>query len=466
MKKNRFLATGIAAVMLAGVLAACGGGTSSAPASGGSASKSESTSTTAPAGEGQVYFLNFKPEQDKAYQDIAKEYTQETGVPVKVVTAASGTYEQQLRSEIAKKDAPTIFQINGPVGYASWKDYTADLSGSEIYSHLTDKSLAITEGDGVYGVPFTIEGYGIIVNNKIMDAYFALDGAKAASMDEINTFDKLKEVAEDMQAKKADLGIDGVFASTSLLKGEDWRWQTHLANVPLYYEWHNNNVDLSVTENTDTINFEYNENFKNIFDLYLNNSTIDAKMTGSKTVADAMAEFALGKAAMVQNGNWAYSQISDVAGNTVQEEDVTFMPVYIGVDGEETQGLCIGTENFFCINKEASEADQKASLDFLNWLYTSDAGKTHVTKDLGFIAPFDTFTDADKPSDPLGQQVMDWSARTDVQNVPWNFTVFPSQQFKDDFGGNLLLYAQGQMEWSAVAENVVNDWAAEKAATA
>lgn len=463
MKMKRFFATALAATMMVGALAACGGGTTSTAST---ASTGGAGAASTAEANGQVYFLNFKPEQDEAYQAIAKEYTEKTGVPVKVVTAAAGTYEQQLRSEIAKKDAPTIFQINGPVGYASWKEYTADLSGSEIYSHLADKSLAITDGDGVYGVPFTIEGYGIIVNNKIMDKYFALDGAKADSIEEINTFEKLKEVAEDMQAKKADLEIDGVFASTSLLKGDDWRWQTHLANVPLYYEWSNSNVDLSVSENTAEIKFEYNENFKNIFDLYLNNSTIDAKMTGSKTVADSMAEFALGKAAMVQNGNWAYGQISGVSGNTVQAEDVTFMPIYTGIEGEDKQGLCIGTENFFCINKNANEDDQKASLDFLNWLYTSDEGKAHVTNDLGFIAPFDTFTDADKPADPLGQQVMEWSARTDVKNVPWNFTVFPSQNFKDAFGGDLLLYAQGQLDWSKVSENVVTNWAAEKAASA
>jgi raffinose/stachyose/melibiose transport system substrate-binding protein len=416
-------------------------------------------------GKGQVYFQNFKPEQDEAYQAIAKEYTDETGVPVKVITAASGTYEQSLRSEIAKKDAPTIFQVNGPVGYASWKDYTADLASSEIYGHLSDKSLAITGDDGgVYGVPFAIEGYGIIVNNKITAKYLGLPGAKAASLEEINTFAKLKEVVEDMQAKSKDLGIDGVFASTSLKPGEDWRWQTHLLNVPMYYEWSGEKADLSDPAATETIKFQYNENFKNIFDLYLNNSTVKATVVGSKTVDDSMAEFALGKAAMVQNGNWAYGQISGVDGNTVQADDVTFIPIYIGAPGEETQGLCIGTENFFCINKNSSEADQKASLDFLNWLYTSDAGKAHVTKDLGFIAPFDTFTDADKPEDPLGQQVMDWNAKTDIQNVPWNFTVFPSQQFKDNFGGYLLLYAQGQMDWPKVSESVIADWAAEKAA--
>lgn len=414
------------------------------------------------AGNGKVYFLNFKPEQEAAYQSIAKAYTDATGVKVKVVTAAANTYEQQLKGEIAKKDAPTIFQINGPVGYASWKNYCADLKDSTLYSHLLDKSIAITEGDGVYGIPLAVEGYGIIVNRSIMDKYFALSDAKAKSLEEIVGFDKLKAVVEDMQAKRDALGIKGVFASTSLAPGEDWRWQTHLANVPLYYEFQKNQIDLTNNDQTAEITFEYGNNYKALFDLYCNNSITEKGLLGSKTVNDSMAEFALGQCAMVQNGNWAYSQVSDTSGNVVKAEDVAFLPLYMGIEGEDKQGLCIGTENFLCINKNASEADRKASLDFLEWLFTSSEGKGRVTKDLGFIAPFDTFTDADKPSDPLAASVLAWSEREGVTNLPWNFTVFPSQTFKDNFGAKLLEYVQGRISWNDVAKYVVEGWKTEK----
>lgn len=448
----------ILALSLAVGLASCGATPASTPTS-----TSTGTSASTPAAAGSVYFYNFKPEQDEQYQAIAADYTAKTGVPVKVVTAAAGTYEQQLKGEIAKSDAPTIFQINGPVGYAAWKDYCADLSGSEIYTHLMDKSIAITDGTGVYGIPFTVEGYGIVYNDAIMQKYFASATAKVKTVAEINSFAKLKEVAEDMQAHKADLGIDGVFASTSLAKGEDWRWQTHLANVPLANEFAANKTNLADPAATAEISFSANKNFQNLFDLFLNNSTVDKKLTGSKTVTDSMSEFALGKCAMVQNGNWAYGQVSGTDGNVVKPEDVKFMPLYMGLEGEDKQGLCIGTENFFCINKNAKPEDQKASLDFLTWLYTDPAGKAHVTNELGFIAPFDTFTDADKPTDPLAQDVMAWSANTNVNNIPWNFTIFPSQTFKDNFGAKLLEYAQGKTDWDTVAKSVVDDWKLEKA---
>ncbi len=409
-----------------------------------------------------IYYLNFKPEIADIYDDIAKTYSEETGVKLNVVTAASGTYEQTLKSEIAKADAPTIFQINGPKGYASWKNYCADLSNTEIYKHLTDKNLAIKSGDSVYGIPYVVEGYGIIYNKAIMDKYFKLENKNTDidSVDKIDNFEKLKAVVEDMTANKEALGINGVFAATSLKAGEDWRWQTHLANIPLYYEFQENNIDLS-SDQTKEIQFSKSDEYKNIFDLYINNSTVEPKLLGTKQVADSMAEFALGQCAMVQNGNWAWGQISDVSGNTVNEEDIGFLPIYTGMSGEEKQGIAIGTENFFCVNSQASVEKQKLAEDFLYWLFSSEKGKDYVVNKLGFIAPFDTFDDDKKPSDPLAREVTRWMENDKISNVPWNFTVFPSQNFKDEFGAALLQYAQGKKSWDEVKTIVVDKWKSE-----
>lgn len=406
-----------------------------------------------------IYYLNFKPEIADVYDEIAKAYQEETGVKLKVVTAASGTYEQTLKSEMAKSTAPTIFQINGPRGYANWKNYCKDLKDTEIYNALADKSLAITEGEGVYGIPYATEGYGIIYNADILDEYFGLDNKKVKinSVDEIKSFADLKAVVEDMTANKEKLGIEGVFASTSLKSGEDWRWQTHLANIPVYYEFQKNNVDLT-GDGTKEITFEYSENFKNIFDLYINNSLTDKKLLGSKSVADSMAEFALGKCAMVQNGNWAWSQIKNVAGNKVDEEDIKFMPIYTGVEGEEDQGLCIGTESFLCINKNATEEQQKLSEDFLYWLFSSDRGKEFVSEKLDFIAPFTTFDQDETPEDPLAREVIRYMNRDNIKTIPWNFTLFPSQTFKENFGASLLGYAQGNKTFEKVKSDMVADW--------
>lgn len=406
-----------------------------------------------------VRYLNFKPEVASLYQELADAYEKETGVKVIVETAANNSYESTLMSKMATKEAPTLFQINGPRGYANWKSYCADLSNTEIYKHLSDKSLAVTSGSGVYGVPYVVEGYGIIYNKAITDKYFALSdrGTSFSSMDEINTFSKLKELCDDMQKNASRLGIDGVFASTSLKAGEDWRWQTHLANVPVYYEFKNNNVDLG-SDATKKIKFQYAKEFQNIFDLYLNDSTVDRKTVGTKTVTDSMSEFALEKCAMVQNGNWAWGQVAGVTGNKVKPENVKYLPIYIGVAGEEGQGLCIGTENFYCINAKASVADQKATADFIYWLYSSPIGKNYVTNKLGFIAPFDTFSDSERPTDPLAVEINSWMSKPGITSVSWNFTLFPSQRFKDDFGASLLKYAQGSKSWDDVTKDVISSW--------
>lgn len=420
-------------------------------------------------GKADVYFLNFKPESAKVYNQIADKYEEETGVKVKVVTAAANTYEQTLKSEIAKSNAPTIFQVNGPIGYQSWKDYCLNIEGSNFAGLLSDDTLAIKDnnGNGVYAVPYVVEGYGIIYNDAIMKKYFALTdrSTNIESAEQINNFDTLKAVVEDMTAHKSELQIEGVFASTSLSSGEDWRWQTHLLNVPLYYELRDSEdyADPTVAGlNAKQIAFRYAVNFKNLFDLYINNSITEKGLLGSKSTSDSMAEFALSRVAMVQNGNWAWSQIKDVKGNTVSENDIKFLPLYIGVDGEEGQGLCIGTENYLAINKNATEDQQKKSLDFLYWLFSSETGKNFVTNELDFITPFNSFTEDELPNDPLAREVVRYMNDGNLTAVPWIFTSFPSEVFKTEVGGALLAYVQGDREWQDVENTVKSMWKSER----
>lgn len=427
--------------------------------------KKNETDMNSAKADNTVYFLNFKPEIADIYKEIAQKYEAEKGVKVKIVTAASNTYETTLKSEIAKSDAPTIFQINGPVGYQSWAKYCKDLSDTKLYDYLSDKDLAIKNSGGVFGIPYVVEGYGIIYNNAIMEKYFALKD-KAVSIskaEEITSFKLLKEVVEDMTKHKQELGIDGVFASTSMSGGEQWRWTTHLLNMPIYYEMKDisDESTISTAYNAKTIDFKYADNFRNVFDLYINNSTTEKGLLSGKSVEDSMSEFALGKAAMVQNGNWAWEQISKVKGNTVKADDIKYLPIYIGIDGEEKQGLCIGTENYLAINKNVSEQKQKASVEFLEWLFSSETGKDYAVNKLDFISPFNTFKENERPDDPLAREVIKWMEK-DKTTVEWVFNSFPSQEFKDDFGNALLEYVQGTKSFDDVKKVTVDGWKSAK----
>ena len=420
--------------MSLGTLAACGSSTSGDDA------------------KGKVYYLNFKPEAADQWAALAKEYTKEKGVDVKVQTAASGTYEQTLKSEIAKTEAPTLFQVNGPVGYQNWKKYTADMSNTDVYKELTNQDVALKDGDKVVGVPYVMETYGLIYNKDILNKYFALDGAKATSMDEIDNFDTLKAVADDMQARKDELGIKGAFTSAGFDSSSDWRFKTHLANLPLYYEFKDDNV----TEQPATIKGTYLPNYKKIFDLYITDSTTDPTQLSAKTGDDANSEFALGEAAFYQNGTWAWTDLQKAG---MKAESVGMMPIYTGVKGEEKQGLATGSENYWCINDKASDADKKATEDFLSWVITSDTGKKAISQDMGFTTPFKTFDDV-KFDNPLTEAAVE-DQKSGTTQVSWNFTMMPSEEWKNKVGQALLEYAQGTGKWDAVKTAFVDGWASE-----
>ena len=412
------------------------------------------SSSSSDSSKGKVYYLNFKPEAADEWADLAAEYTKETGVEVNVQTAASNTYEQQLKSEMAKSEAPTLFQVNGPVGYANWKNYTADMSGTEVYKQLQNQDVALKDGDKVVGVPYVMETYGLIYNKDILNKYFSTSGAKAKSIKDINSFSKLKAVADDMQSKKDELGIKGAFTSAGFNSSSDWRFKTHLANLPLYYEFKDDNI----TEQPATIKGTYLPEYKNIFDLYITDSTTDRTQLSSKTGDDANSEFALGQAAFYQNGTWAWTDLQKAG---MKADSISMMPIYTGAKGEEKQGLATGSENYWCINDKASDADKKATKDFLKWVITSDKGKEALSQKMGFTTPFKTFSSV-KSDNPLVTDAMD-DQKSGTTAVSWNFTMMPSEQWKNDLGSALLEYAQGTGNWDGVKSAFVDGWAKEYA---
>ena len=416
----------------------------------------------------EIYFLNFKPEIADVYEAkvIPAFQAENPGYKLKVVTAASGTYEQTLKSEQAKSNPPVIFQTNGPVGLEGSRNDAAPLDDTNFYKLLADKSMALKLDGKVAAIPYAVEGYGIIYNDAIMNKYFALPNKAVAinSAEEIKDFATLKAVVEDMQKNIDALGIKGVFASTSMAAGNQWRWQTHTVNVPLYYEFLKKAPETSPVLTglaAETLDFTYNKNFKDLMDLYTNNSLTAKTLLGSKSVDDSMAEFALGQCAMVQNGNWAAAQILGTPGNKVASADIKFLPLYMGIDGEMNAGLCVGTENYLCINKNASAEAQVAADVFLTWLFSSPTGKKLVSEDLKFITPFNSFSESELPTDPLSQQVSIWMNKSGVNSIGWTFAAIPSEEWKNALGSALLAYFEGKADWNTVVKTAQDQWAAE-----
>ena len=405
------------------------------------------TATEAPAEEpaaaGSVYYLNFKPESDEAWQALAETYTKQTGVPVTVVTAASGTYDQTLTSEMDKSEAPTMFQVGNPGAVATWGEYCLDLTGTDVYNEMTTHAFDQVGDDGfTYSIGYCYECYGIIVNKALLEQ-------AGHSIDEIKDFESLKAVADDIHARAGELGFDA-FSSAGLDGSSSWRFSGHLANMPLYYEFR----DDGITAQPETIKGTYLDNFKMVWDLY----TTDSATTGADlltSTGDASeAEFGEGKAVFFQNGSWEYASLIGEKFN-MDPANLQMIPIYCGVEGETDAGLCSGTENCWAVNCEADEEDIQATLDFMKWVVTSDEGTTMLAEEFG-PCPFKSaktpenvfFADAANLTNE-GKYVVTWA---------FNFT--PAV---DDWRAGVVdalgQYTAGTGDWDAVVSAFVDGWA-------
>ena len=372
--------------------------------------------------KGSVYYLNFKPEADAAWQALAKEYTELTGVPVQVVTAASGTYEETLTAEMDKSSMPTLFQCGNEASLATWGDYCLDLKDTDVYKEMnTDDFNLFGENGEVYCIAYCYESYGL---------------------------ETLKAVAEDITARKDELGFSA-FSSAGLDSSSSWRFSGHLTNLPLFYEFRDDNV----TSQPATVTGKYLDNFKNIWDLYINNSTCAPSDLPSKTAGDSEAEFAQGKAVFFQNGSWEYNTLVNDLG--MNKDDLTMIPIYCGVEGEEKAGLCSGTENCWAVNSKASEDDIQATLDFMYWVVTSESGTKMMADEFG-PCPFKS---AAEPENVFCKAAADYAAAGNY-TVTWDFTYTPNvETWRDGIVAALTQYSAGTGSWDDLVNAYVNGWA-------
>ena len=431
---KKFLAL-ILALVMALSLVACG-------------EKKDDTKTDGDAtATGSVYYLNFKPESEDAWQALAKTYTAETGVPVKVVTAASGEYETMLVSEMDKDGAPTLFQCNEG-GVATWGDFCYNLSSTDVYNELVSKDYALKNANGeVISIAYCLETYGIIVNKALLEQ-------AGHSLDEITNFESLKAVADDIHARAAELGFDA-FTSAGLDGSSSWRFSGHLANMPLSYEFR----DDSVSSKPATIKGTYLDNYKNVWDLYITDSATTGAALLTATGDQAEAEFGQGKAVFYQNGTWEYSNLTAADKFAMNPDDLTMIPIYCGVEGEEKAGLCTGTENYWSVNKNAKPEDIQATLDFLKWVVTSDAGTTMMSEQFG-ACPFKS---SKAPSNPFSALANEYVANG-CYPVTWAFNFTPAvNDWRAAVVDALSKYTAGNGSWDDVKTAFVDGWATQYA---
>ena len=399
---------------------------------------------------GQVYYLNFKPEADQAWQDLAKLYTEQTGVPVKVVTAASGEYDNTLTAEMDKSSAPTMFQVGNMGAVKTWGEYCLDLRDTDFVKELTTDDFNLYDEEGnLVSVGYCYECFGIIVNKALL---------KEAGHDlsEIKDFESLKAVADDIHARAGELGFDA-FSSAGLDGSSSWRFSGHLANMPLYYEFRDNNVKSQPAE----IEGKYLDAYKNIWDLYTTDSATTGAALTTATGDESEAEFGQGKAVFYQNGSWEYDSLvkDQDKGFLMNPDDLAMIPIYCGVEGEEDAGLCSGTENCWAVNANASDEDIQATLDFMKWVVTSDEGTTMMAEQFGPCP----FKNAKTPENVFFAQANEMLA-SGKYTVTWAFNWTPAvDDWRAGVVDALTQYTAGTGDWDAVKTAFVDGWATQYA---
>lgn len=466
--KKKVLSLVLALAMTASLFAGCGGsdaGSNNAANNNAPVNTEAAGSNTTEAKEevGSVYMLNFKPEIDQAWKDLAAIYTANTGVQVDVLTAAGGEYNTTMQAEMGKAKAPTIFNIGNTSAAQTWNDYTLDLANTALYDHLADKSLVVNYDGKVAAIANCYECYGIIYNKTILNDYAAnVPNAVISSVEDINSFETLNAVATDINNRVDEINdilgtnLTGAFASSGLDSGSNWRFSGHLAGVALYYDFLDAGCDLVAGQGTVT--GKYMDNFKAVWDMYVNTSSADKK-TLESGIYNAETEFGMGEAVFYQNGNWEFAPLTNPDnGFVVTAEDLGMMPIYFGVD-DANQGLCVGTENYWAVNAKASQADIDATLDFLEWVITSAEGRNAITNTMGLSAPFDTFVGEFAPSNVFSQDNNAY-AKAGKTAVAWSFNATPNvDTWRADVVTPLTAYTHGDGSWDDVVSAFVDGWA-------
>ncbi len=391
-----------------------------------------------------IDIFQFKVEIKDQFESLVKVYEKENpNVKINVKTVGGGNdYGATLKTSFSSGEEPDIFNVGGPSDVAEYKEYLADVSDTAAVAASLDGTLtAVQDGDKVLGLPFNQEGYGLIFNKAILEK-------AGVNPDQVITFEDLQQAVELLDSKKAELGIDAVFA---LPAKELWVLGDHISNMFIAPEFNN---DISEAYNAKTIEFEKGDELKRYLDLQ-NKYTVQPilSLDYSQQVEQL---FSLEKVAMIQQGNWVFNSVYDMDPE-LAENGIGILPVPVeGFEGK----IPAGVPMFWGVNGKSDPAVVQASKDFLDWMYTSETGKTAVLEDFKFIPAYKGY-DASKISDPLSQTIYEYAeAGNTIEG--WVYQATPTGWNQETLGVNIQKYLSGAIEWDKVISLSKAKWEEER----
>ena len=425
------------------------------------ASEQDTALTEAPSKATGFTVLSASPALSGALEEIAAAYRAQTGVELRVTSEPGETYRNALLTALNKPDnAPVLFALTGADDFDETKERAADLSGTSLASFFSDKSLSLTDGGKLKAIPVDVTAWGLLYNEDVTDRYFALTDKKTsyASMDEITDYEKFKALVTDMAAHKKQLGIEAVFADLPL-RADSTEWLKH-ASVPAVY------VDVrdadgpvaTAVRGLKDFAFSLGDKLRDAADLLFGNTLSGRDRLDEISEADAQAEFAAGKTAFLYTNSDSYRALQKADGNVLSKDKLRFLPLYLGADEEDARGLTVQTKRWLAVNENASDAEKQAAVDFLEWLFSSDAGKRMVKENLDFTAPFSTFKEEETPDDPLRRDALRHLAKDGVSSIPDLSDAYPGGTLHSDVSGGLLAYTRGEKDWDDFVGEVRAAW--------
>lgn len=413
--------------------AACGGTDSATPEAEAPASKTETSpkestadskeDTPTPAGDIKISLFQSKVEITDQLEKVAADYTESTGVEVEVWGAAGDDYRNQLQARMASGEGPVMFSVGGEVEFEQFSQYVADLS-DQPYTKNISPGLALEKDGKTYGVPFGVEGFGLIINTELIKE------------DELKDFDSLAAMFQRLDDEgKAPL----------ILSSEDYFLIAHILNTPfaLQEDYHDFLDKLNAGEVSMADTPEFQE-FARIMELIRDHSINPLEVTYDKQIAT----FADGDAGSIHQGNWAYGMFEDY--------DVTFDMTMVPLPLAGNDKISIGVGGYWCVNSEATQEQQAAAHDFYNFLLGSKEGYDILMDDFGFIPPF---ADADyTTNDPLSEVVFAYSSAGD--SLPWTFPLWPQGIIEASLApATQGFFSDPDMDGTAFLESLDEAWA-------
>lgn len=409
--KKRSIVLLLAVFALTFALAGCGNAKNNANPSASSGKKNVT-----------IKMFQFKVEIAEQLQNLVNEYEKETGVKVQIETVGGGAdYGAALKAKFNSGDKPDIFNNGGYSDLDLWLENLEDLSDQPWVKDLvkgTDEPM--THDGKLYGMPIGVEGYGFIYNKDLF---------KQAGITELpKTLTQLEDAAKKLQDKGITPFINGY--------GEWWVLGNHLVNLPFAYQADSNAFIASLNSGSQKItgNEAFN-NWAKLFDLTIKYGGKNPLQTDYNT---QVTEFATGKAAMTQQGNWTQVQIS----KTNPDINIGFLPMPITEDAATNDKLFVGVPNNWVINKNSPVKEEAKA--FLNWLVTSETGKSYITKEFKFIPALTTISASEEDLGALASDIMKYNQEGKV--LSWNWFKFPQGEASSKkFGDAMQGYVGGQM---------------------